>query len=173
MTGITYLFRGYFGVSKTQPQGALAQQLLADSVFPWLLEDSKALVTDEVRKKSMPLRTGFKMVNKAKPNLIERTMRELLPKFVEALEPFYSRACAELGKNFRGYLLAHQSEVAEALLSVSDRRIARAYNPIIKSGYDRLRGRAQREVMAALPDIVDLMARYVDAEDWHYRYRVS
>lgn len=148
-------------VSETQ-QGPLAQQLLDDSVFPQLLEDSKALVASEVEKKNMALRTGFNMVRKAKPNLVDSAMRTLLPEFVSALEPFYASAQADPDTHFRDHLMANQTEVADALLAVSDRRVAHVDNRVVKSGYQRLRGRAQREVIAAMPGIASVMSKYSD-----------
>ena len=148
-------------VSETQ-QGPLAQQLLDQYVFPRLLEDSKALVASEIEKKNMALRTGFNMVRKAKPNLIDSAMRTLLPEFVGALEPFYANAEANPDTQFRDHLMAHQTEVADALLAVSDRRVAEVDNRVVKSGYQRLRGRAQREVVVAMPGIASVMSKYAD-----------
>lgn len=150
-----------FAVSDTQ-QGPLARQLLDPAVFPQLLEDSKALVADEIQKKNMALRTGFNMVKKAKPNLIDRGMRELLPEFVDALEPFYASAEADPNTQFRDHLLARKTEVADALLAVSDRRVADVDNRVVKSGYQRLRGRAQREVIAAMPGIAAVMSKHAE-----------
>lgn len=143
-------------------QGPLAQQLLKDSVFPQLLEDSKSLVASEVEKKNMALRTGFNMVRKAKPNLIDSAMRTLLPEFVDALEPFYASAEADPNTQFRDHLLNHQTEVADTLLEVADRRVAGVDNRVVKSGYQRLRGRAQREVVAAMPGIAAVMSKYAE-----------
>lgn len=150
-----------FPVSETQ-QGPLAQQLLDDTVFPQLLEDSKALVHSEVEKKNMALRTGFSMVRKAKPNLVDSAMRVLLPEFVSALEPFYASARADPDVHFRDYLMQHQTEAADALLAVSDRRVADVDNRVVKSGYQKLRGRAQKEVIAAMPGIASVMSKYAD-----------
>lgn len=148
-------------MAETQ-HGPLAQQLLDDAVFPQLLEDSKALVASEVDKKNMAMRTGFNMVRKAKPNLVDRAMRTLLPEFVGALEPFYASAQADPDTHFREHLMANQTEVADALLAVSDRRVADVDNRVVKSGYQRLRGRAQREVVAAMPGIAGVMSKYAD-----------
>lgn len=148
-------------MSETQ-QGPLARQLLAPAVFPQLLEDSKSLVASEVEKKNLALRTGFNMVKKAKPNLVDSAMRTLLPEFVDALEPFYAAAQADPNEQFRDHLLAHQTEVADALLAVSDRRVAEVDNRVVKSGYQRLRGRAQREVIAAMPGIAMVMSKHAE-----------
>lgn len=161
---ISFIFKNpaHFAVTQNARQNLLAHQLLTETVFPQLLEDSKTLVTAEVEKKNVAWRTGFNMMRKAKPDLVDRAMRELLPMFVEALEPFYATARVEPDTDFRNYLLAHQNEVTHALLAASDHRIANASNRIVKSGYQRLRGRAQRDVIASIPGIINVMAKYAD-----------
>lgn len=143
-------------------QGPLARQLLAPSVFPSLLEDSKSLVNSEVEKKNLALRTGFNMVRRAKPDLIDRAMHVLLPEFVHALEPFYQEAQAKPGVSFRDHLVANKETVATKLLTVADRRVGEVDNKVVKSGYQKLRGRAQKEVVAAMPGIAMVMSKYAE-----------
>lgn len=142
------------------PSGPLAQKLLAPDTFPRLLEDSKQLVNNEIDKKNLALRTAFNMVRKAKPDLIDKAMRALLPEFVHALEPFHEEAEARPDTDFREHLLNNQDRVADALLTVSDRRVNDVDNKVVKSGYQRLRGRAHKEVVAAMPGIASVMSKY-------------
>ncbi|RJS95300.1 hypothetical protein D3260_01765 [Salinisphaera sp. Q1T1-3] len=135
--------------------------MLSPETFPRLLEDSKQLVSSEVEKKNLALRTAFNMVRKAKPDLIDRAMRALLPEFVGALEPFYQEAAAKPDVQFRDHLLANEDEVANALLTVSDRRVKDVDNKVVKSGYQRLRGRAHKEVVTAMPGIATVMSKHV------------
>ena len=141
-------------------QGPLADKLLAPETFPKVLEDSKQLVADEIDKKNIALRTAFNMVRRAKPDLIDRAMNALLPEFVSALESFYADAQAKPDTSFREHLVNNKDAAASALLSVSDRRVKDADNKIVESGYQKLRGRAHKEVMAAMPGVADVMSRY-------------
>ena len=58
------------------------------------------------------------------------------------------------------HLIDNKDAAASALLSVSDRRVKDADNKIVQSGYQKLRGRAHKEVMAAMPGVADVMSRY-------------
>lgn len=147
---------------KQQQPGPLETQLLNEDIYPQLLEDSKEVVNAEVEKKGFAIRTAFNMALKAKPNLVDRGMRTLLPEFVHALEPFYVQAQANPETNFREHLLAHPTEVANALLLVSDRRIDEVNNKMVKAGYKKLRGKAESEVVEALPSIANVMSKYAD-----------
>ena len=144
----------------SKEHGPLAQKLLDPATFPQVLEDSKALVGAEIEKKNIALRTAFNMVRRAKPDLIDRAMRALLPGFIEALEPFYAEARAEPDVHFRDHLIARDDEAASALLTVSDRRVKDVETKVIQSGYQKLRGRAHKEVVAAMPGIASVMSKY-------------
>lgn len=143
-------------------QGPLAEQLFDHTIYPQLLEDSKSLVNTEIEKKGFAIRTAFNMAQKAKPDLVQRGMEKLLPEFVQALEPFYAQASANPDTDFHNHLLNHRTEVANALLLVSDRRVDEVNNRVVKSGYKKLRGKAEHEVVAAMPGIADVMSKYAE-----------
>lgn len=138
----------------------LSEQLLSASIFPKLLADSEVLVIHEMRKKGLAVRAGFKLMCKARPDLVSRAMRELLPEFVEALEPYYHNFKHASCNDFHAYMLSHQSDIAAAFLKVSDHRVSRANSRTVKKGYRKIRLRARREVVQALPCIIDIVAKY-------------
>lgn len=147
-------------MSHTERSTPLADQLLEEPAFSRLIDDSQSLVATELKKKNMALRTGFNMVQKARPDLVGSGLRTLMPSFVVALEPFYAQA-QQHNTPFATHLNTHDEQVANALLEVSDQRIHRVSNRVIKSGYQRLRGRAHKEVVAAMPQIAALMSRHI------------
>ena len=138
----------------------LAAQLLSADTFSHLIADSKALVALELKKKGMALRTAFNVIQKAKPDLVDKGLRALMPEFVHALEPFYTGYRAQNQGSFRDYLIVRDREVASALLTVSDRRVKGVESRAVKSGYERLRGRAEREVTSAMPGIAEVMDKH-------------
>lgn len=146
-------------MSETESSTPLADQLLEEPVFSRLIDDSQTLVATELKKKNMALRTGFNMIQKARPDLVGTSLRSLLPSFVDALEPFYARA-QQTGASFEPYLKSHDEQVADALLRVSDQRVQKVNNRAIKSGYQRLRSRAHKEVVAAMPELAALMDKH-------------
>jgi hypothetical protein len=96
-------------------------------------------------------------------------MQVLLPDAVAALEPLY-RDFAAAGRrpdkgpgDFGGFLQRQPDAAVRALLNVADARAARVQNSAIKSVYARLRGGAEHEVGAALPQFAALLSRYLEA----------
>lgn len=148
--------------NETQPAGddTLAGRLFLPEIYPRFVDDCSALILSEVEQKGSVWRATFKMARKLKPNIVERTVRELLPEFVCAIEPCYADYRAQNALSFRDYLVAHEATVAEAIISVSDKRAERIHSRTLRSGYDRLRGRAYREIIGAMPEIANTLARY-------------
>lgn len=140
----------------------LSPQLLADERFQPLIADCRDLVETEIARRGVTIRTMFRGAQRAKPGLVERALQILLPDFARELDAFHAEWQAEDQASFRAYLLTRDREVADALLSVTDRRIRRVSSWGVRIGYRRLRPRARREVTAALPAIADTVARRVD-----------
>ncbi len=113
----------------------------------------------------MTLRTALRVAQKIKPDILDRTVRELMPEFVTELEPCFSDYHASGAADLRAYLIAQENQVADAALSVADRRADRIYSRTIRSAYNRVRGRARREILAAVPDIAATIAKHAEASE--------
>ena len=139
----------------------LVDRLLSDEKKSQLIEDSIHLIEAEVAAAKgftgVAVKTIFKLVVALKENLLQEALDSLLPSFVSALEPFYQsfRETGEL--NFQTYLVSKTDEVVNALVEVTDQRAAKAKNQVLKSGYEKLRGSAEKQVKAALPQIAGLL----------------
>lgn len=147
------------------PRVTLAEQILTDDVRPKLLQDAEQLVESEVASKSgfsgMAIKTGYKVVKNLKPGLIPDALDNLIDKFVERLEPFYS-AWEGAGRtgSFGAHLQSRPHEVANALLGVTDDRAQRA-SGTVRSTYSKLRPQGEKNVMAAVPGLARVLDRYV------------
>ena len=62
--------------------------------------------------------------------------------------------------DFGGFLAARDDEVAEALLAITDRRRDNSNRPTIVKAYNTIRGRASKQVKAALPALGLLIQKY-------------
>ena len=124
------------------------------------MADCSHVIHDEVQQKNIAVRSVFKLVIKAKPGLVERALRTLLPEFAVALDPVYEEFQADSESSFPAFVSARRESIADDLLQVTDRRIKAANSKVIRNGYSKLRGRAQKEVMQALPRIAALVADY-------------
>jgi hypothetical protein len=143
----------------------LKDVLLTPDVRPRLLKDAEQLVESEVSAKSgisgMAIKAGYKAVKAIKPGLIPEALNNLVDRFVERLEPFFT-AWTEAGKpgSFGSYLTDRSGEVANALLGVTDER-ARRSSGTVKSTYDRLRPQGEKNVKAAVPGLGRIVDKYV------------
>jgi hypothetical protein len=138
----------------------LVARLLDDkSKRPRILTDCERLIEDEVSSKGglsgLAIKGAYKVVSAVKPGIIRESMDMLLDDFVKRLEPFYAdhrkdnRAPAQFGET----LSRRGSEVADALLGITDDRAKKAKNTTLKSAYEKLRPQAKKHVEEAVPRV--------------------
>jgi hypothetical protein len=111
--------------------------------------------------RGIAMKTSLSLLKATRPDILRRAMQVLLPEFVSVLNPLYqdfAAAAADRRGDFASFLQPRSAEAVAALLGVTDARAARAHNPLIKSAYGRLRGGAESEVGATLPDFAKLLS---------------
>lgn len=128
-----------------------------------VIEDCVELLDKEVKDKSglsgLAIKAGYKTVKGFKPGFLREVIGNLLPPFTKALEPIYQEA-QEKDRPVADYFTSNQDRVADALLSITDRRVESADKGLIKSTYKRLRPQAKKHVTAAVPRLGSMVARY-------------
>lgn len=128
-----------------------------------IIEDVVRLVDGEVSKQrglsGVAVKAGYKLVQGVKPGFVRNVVESLLPEFAEALEPFVERALAQ-GQSVSSFFQAHQAEVAEALLAVTDRKAQRSDHGSVKGAYNKLRGSARKNVESAVPGLGVIVEKY-------------
>lgn len=128
-----------------------------------VVADGVRLIEDEVGRKGgltgMALKAGYKTVKSLKPGIIEEALAHLLPDFAPAVDPFWVKA--KETPDPKGYMTRNADAIADALLSVTDAKGARAKNRVIKKAYDGLRPQAKKHTVEAVPGLADLIARHV------------
>ena len=140
--------------------------LCTDPNRPKVIDDAARLVDEEVKAKGglsgIAIKAGYKAVTAIKPTIIKEAVDGLLDKFVEKLEPFHT-TWEGAGKTpaFDQYLINKKSDVANALLSVTDDRAKKVENKTIKKAYDSLRPSAEKHVTEAMPNFTRLLGKYV------------
>ena len=137
----------------------LTQRLVADgNKRPHLLADCERLIEAEVSSKGglsgLAIKGAYKIVCAIKPGIVRESLDGLLDDFVKRLEPFYAdhRKGGE-PRAFGDAIARRSSEVADALLGITDDRARRAKNPGLKSAYERLRPQAKKHVEEAIPRV--------------------
>ena len=142
----------------------LKEILLQEENRPQVVEDCVRLVDSEVKSKSglrgMAVKGTYALVKKIKPTIIHEAVYALLDDFVAELEPYFEEFQGEPKGNFRGYLDQQKVKVADSLLNVTDRRIARANNKAIKKAYQKLRPMGEKHVQAAVPGVGEVVDKH-------------
>jgi fructosamine-3-kinase len=128
-----------------------------------IIEDVVRLVEGEVGKQrgisGVAVKAGYKLVQGFRPGFVRNVVQGLLPEFAAALDPLREKASAQ-GQSVSAYFDAHQAEVAEALLAVTDGRAQRSEHGSVKSAYGKLRGSARKNVEAAVPGLGAIVEKY-------------
>ncbi len=121
------------------------------------------LVNSEVDKKKgfggIVIKAGYGAVKSIKPGFVRKVVDGLFDRWAAELEPFWSEAEAN-GTPPVALLTRKKSEVAEALLSVTDEKAQRADHALVGSTYKKLRPSAKEHVEAAVPALAELIAEH-------------
>jgi hypothetical protein len=133
--------------------GEKRQQVIAEAI-----QVVDAEVADKSGLSGMAIKTAYAMVKGLAPGMMNKLMNGLVDDFMGALEPFYDEA-KQKGADVKAHIAGKQGDVANALLSVTDGRAAKAGNGTLKKGYEKLRPTAQKHVEQAVPRLAGLVQK--------------
>lgn len=143
--------------------GSLIDALTADSTKSNVVKDCCDLIDAEVKDKGgisgLAIKAGYGAVKGIKPGFVEGTVADLLPEFAKALDPIYAEA-KSANKPVADFFTSNPDRVANALLSITDAKAAKAKSGVAKSAYDKLRGSAKKNVEQAVPRLGKLIEKY-------------
>lgn len=144
--------------------GMLKEVLLDGAKRPAVVGDLTRLIDDEVSAKSgvsgLAIKSGYGLVKKIKPGIIGDAVDTLADDFMARLEPFYADYRSTGGGGLPEYLGRRSSEVADALLGVTDERAEMSRRESIKKIYNKLRPQGKKNVEDALPKLGALIEKH-------------
>ena len=146
--------------------GKLSDTLLTPEVRPNLVRECAQVVDEEVASKGglsgMAIKAAYKVVKGIKPTVISESVDGMLDDMVKNLEGLWEQYEASGKKDpFASFASARKSEVADALLKVSDDRAKTTRHQTLKSAYERLRPTGKKNVEEAVPRVSALVGRYM------------
>lgn len=145
---------------------SLSKKLLAQPVRKAVTADLVQVVDQEVADKKgisgTAVKAGYAAGKKVMPNLAERAVTRMLPDFARAADPFWDDFQASGGSDFGLYLADRGPAAAEALLAVTDAKIAATSREGLRRAYRPLRGKAVEHVRAALPRLGAVLQKHAD-----------
>jgi hypothetical protein len=138
----------------------------APGVYQAVLKDGLRVLDDEVSKRSgisgLAIKGAYKLLKGVQGGrALEKAVEILMPEFIEAFEPYFEKYQAE-GKrgSFESFIAPHLEELADKLLSITDKKAAHTDAAVVRNTYQKLRPKAKKEVVASLPALARMIDRY-------------
>lgn len=140
---------------------ALGDALLGADKLPAVQSDVLALIDARCRTRRARRASLSRRIRRGEEGrAVDRAgcRRRLLPDFVARLQPFWADFAGN--GSFADYLTARGEQVADALLGVTDDKIAGTDKAAVKKVYDSLRPSAKKHVVEALPRLGALIQKH-------------
>jgi len=131
-----------------------------------VVDDCVALLEAEVSGKSgltgLAVKGAFKVVKAVRPGILPMAVHHLLDDFSVRIDPF-AAAWDEAGRKppLAQYFTRRGSEIADALLGVTDERARKSDNRTLKGAYDKLRPQGKKHVEEAMPRLGALVEKHI------------
>ncbi len=131
-----------------------------------VIDDACRVLDEEVADKSglagIAVKTAYALVKGIKPGFIRQAIDHLLDEFLDAMSPIVEEA--EQRKVAPGSLvLQDPARLANALLTITDRRAQKAESGVVRKSYEKLRPAAQKHVEAAVPRLARMLDKHAAA----------
>jgi hypothetical protein len=142
---------------------SLAEQIATEPKRPTVIDDCVNLVDEEVRGKGLMIKAAYGTVKKIKPGFVKGAVDGLLDGWCEKLETFYAKWRSDGSGSFADYVTVRKSDVADALLQVTDERAATSEHKTAAKLYKKLRPSALKNVEAAVPKLGAVVEKHLDS----------
>jgi hypothetical protein len=143
---------------------ALKETLGAPPARERIVADACQVLDQEVADKGglsgAAIKAAYAVVKGIKPGFIRDAVDNLLDDFLDALDPIVQEATSS-GIPPGQHLTRQSGPAADALLAITDARVARADRPVIQKTYERLRPTAKKHVESAMPRVGALLERAI------------
>lgn len=145
---------------------SLPSILLDSSRRSQVVADMVELVNSEVQSKGglsgIAVKGAYAIIKKVKPGIVPEVVNKLADDFAANLDPFYQDHLKQgIGEELTAFLISRASEVANALLSITDARAKATENRTMRATYEKLRPSGVKHVEAAVPGIARVIKKYV------------
>lgn len=147
----------------------LKEYLGAPPVRDRVVADCVTLIEDQVKGKGglsgVAIRTAYATIKAVKKGFITEVVESMLDEWLERLQRHYDTwSDGARDQRLSDFLVARSDDVAEDLLSVTDRRAETTRHKTAKKAYLKMRGSAKNNVVEAIPDLGRMLERRLEAE---------
>lgn len=127
-----------------------------------LVTDCVKLIDEQVSAKGglsgLGLKAAYATVKGIKPGYVASAIEALLSPTLIALDPLWSEG-VQAGNPVE-HLNQNRSRAAEAVLSVTDARIEKSDNGIVRGAYNQFRKSVKSDVEEAIPGLAKIINKY-------------
>ena len=128
-----------------------------------VIDDCVKMIDAEVSDKSgfsgVAIKAAYKAVKGLRPGMIGMAMDGLLDDFSDKVDPFWQE-CQSSGAKPRDFFKRRGTDIANALLGITDKRAERNDNKVLKGAYRKLRPQGVKHIEAAMPRFADLVQKH-------------
>ncbi|MBF2086780.1 MULTISPECIES: hypothetical protein [Thermoleptolyngbya] len=144
---------------------ALSDTLSDQTTTQNLVADCVKLIDEQVAAKGgisgLALKAAYGVVKGIEPSYISGAIRRLLPEALAALDPMWNEGI-QSGDPVQ-HLIQNRDRTADTLLSVTDHKIEKAKNSVVRASYGKLRTSVKGDVEAAVPGLAQILGTHVQS----------
>jgi hypothetical protein len=130
-----------------------------------LVTDCVKLIDEQVAAKNgisgLALKAAYGVVKGVEPSYIPGAIERLLPEALTALDPMWNEGI-QSGDPVE-HLIQNRSRTAETLLGITDAKIERTKNGVVRSSYNKLRKSVKNDVEEAVTGLAKILGTHVQA----------
>ncbi|GAB4459424.1 MAG: hypothetical protein OHK0037_04820 [Elainellaceae cyanobacterium] len=142
---------------------ALSDTLSDPTTTQNLVADCVKLIDEQVAAKGgisgLALKAAYGVVKGVEPSYISGAIQRLLPEALAALDPMWNEGI-QSGDPVQ-HLIQNRDRTADTLLSVTDHKIEKAKNGVVRASYGKLRTSVKGDVEAAVPGLAQILGTHI------------
>lgn len=146
---------------------SLVERIGVEPTRASVIADCVNLIDNQVKSKGgvggLAIRGAYATIKAIKRGFVPDVVNSLLDEWLEKLQPHYDKWEANKAGGFPDFVVARSEDVAEDLLSVTDKRAETTKHTTAKKAYLKMRGGAKRNVVEAIPELAKLVEKYLAA----------
>ncbi len=128
-----------------------------------LAADCAKLMDEQVAAKGgisgLALKAAYGVVKGVEPSYISGAIQRLLPDALAALDPMWDEG-VQSGDPVQ-YLTQNRARTADMLLSITDTKIEKSNNGVVRASYNKLRKSVKSDVEEAVPGLAKILGTHV------------
>lgn len=140
---------------------SLKEHLGQDPIRAKVIEECVALIDAQIKTKGFMLKAAYTTIKAIKRRFVAEVVDSLLDEWLDKIQPHYDKWAPAKPSTFADYVIARSDDVAEDLLSVTDKRAQRTTHTRVAKMYEKHRPTAKKDVIDAIPELSRMLERHL------------